>query len=123
LVIVNRFRYTLRMRKTAAAQPAVCGTVEAAFNLLGRKWAGLIIHVLSGGALHFCDLERAVPGVSARMLSERIKELEAAGVVTRTVHAGAPVRVTYALSDKGRALVPVMRGIEKWAHAWEAGSR
>jgi DNA-binding HxlR family transcriptional regulator len=123
LVIVKRPGYIRGMSKRAGVQPAVCSTVESAFNLLGRKWAGLIVHVLSSGPLHFCDMERAVPGVSARMLSERIKELEEAGVVTRTVHGGAPVRVVYALSDKGKALVPVMRGIEKWARAWDSGGK
>jgi DNA-binding HxlR family transcriptional regulator len=99
--------------------PTVCESVEAAFNLLGRKWAGLVVHVLAQRSLHFSELEDAIPGVSARVLTERIRDLEEAGVVTRTVSAGPPVRVFYALSDKGRALVPVMAGIEKWARDWE----
>jgi len=52
------------------------------------------------------------------MLTERLKELEAAGIVTRTVDTGTPVRTTYQLTEKGRALIPVMRGIEQWARAW-----
>ncbi len=106
------------MKAKVAVAPALCASVEAAFNLLGRKWAGLVIHVLACGQLHFSELEEAIPGVSARMLTERIRELEEAGVVTRTVQAGPPVRVLYSLSEKGRALVPVMAGIEKWARAW-----
>jgi DNA-binding HxlR family transcriptional regulator len=98
----------------------VCPSVESAFALIGRKWAGLIIHVLSAGPLHFCELERAIPSVSARMLAERVKDLEAAGIVSRSVYTGPPVRVTYQLSEKGRALIPVMRGIENWAHTWSA---
>jgi DNA-binding HxlR family transcriptional regulator len=96
----------------------LCPSVEAAFNLLGRKWAGLVIHVLASGSLRFCELERAIPGVSARVLTERMKELEAEGIVSRTVDTGTPVRVTYGLTDKGKALVPVMRGIERWARSW-----
>lgn len=101
---------------------AVCPTVEEAFDLLARKWAGLVIHCLAGGPLHFSELEHAIAGVSSRMLAERLKELEHAGVVTRTVETGIPVRTLYELSDKGRALVPVMKGIERWAQAWGASS-
>jgi DNA-binding HxlR family transcriptional regulator len=98
----------------------VCPSVENAFALLGRKWAGLIIHVLAGGPMHFCDLEKAIPSVSARMITERVKDLEASGIVQRTVFTGTPVRVTYRLSEKGRALIPVMKGIEAWARTWSA---
>ncbi len=98
----------------------VCPDVERAFSLLGRKWASLIIHVLSDGPLYFCELERAIPSVSARMLTERVKDLESAGIVSRTVYTGTPVRVSYQLSEKGRALIPVMKGIEKWARNWSA---
>jgi DNA-binding HxlR family transcriptional regulator len=100
----------------------LCPSVEAAFNLLGRKWAGLVIHSLAGGSLHFCELERAIPGVSARVLTERMKELEAEGIVSRTVDTGTPVHVSYGLTDKGKALVPVMRGIERWARSWSGAT-
>ena len=100
-------------------QPAaLCSTVEKAFEMLTRKWSGLIIRELSGGRRHFCEVERGIPSVSARMLTERMRELEAAGVVRRTVDTGTPVRTLYELTEKGRALVPVMRGIEDWAKAW-----
>ncbi len=96
----------------------ICPRVERAFELLGRKWAGLIIHVLSEGPLYFCEIERAIPSVSARMLTERVKELETVGIVSRTVHTDTPVRVSYRLAEKGRALIPVMKGIERWARTW-----
>ena len=92
--------------------------MERAFNLLGRKWTGLVIHALAEASRHFCEVEKAIPGVSARVLAARLRELEAEGLVARTVHTGTPVRVSYALTVKGRALVPVMRGIERWALAW-----
>jgi DNA-binding HxlR family transcriptional regulator len=98
----------------------ICPAVEGAFNLLARKWAGLVIHVLASGGRRFSELECAIPGVSPRMLNERIKELEEAGIVTRSVETARPVRVRYELTDKGRALLPVVRGIEKWARAWAA---
>ncbi len=97
---------------------ALCPSVERAFEVLTRKWTGLIIRELSGGSRHFCDLEKGIPAVSARMLTERMKELEAEKVITRTVLTGSPVRVVYDLTDKGRALVPIMHGIEVWAHQW-----
>jgi len=105
------------MEKTTA--PAgLCSSVERAFTILGRKWAGLIIRQLSSGPLHFNELEKGIPALSARMLTERIKEMEAEGILTRTVLTGTPVRVVYALTEKGRALIPVMRGIEAWARQW-----
>ena len=97
---------------------ALCPTVERAFDLLGRKWAGLIIRELSDGPRFYREVEKGIPSVSARMLSERIKELEAEGIVTRTVQPGSPIRVVYELTEKGRALIPVMQGIESWARTW-----
>ena len=96
----------------------LCPAVEKAFDVLGRKWTGLIIRELSGGSRHFCDMEKGIPSLSARMLTERMRELEAAGIVRRTVDTGSPVRTSYDLTEKGRALIPVMRGIEQWARAW-----
>jgi DNA-binding HxlR family transcriptional regulator len=103
-----------------ADEPLICPSVEGAFNLLARKWMGLVVHVLATGPRHFCELEREIPGVSARLLTERIKELEAEGIVTRTVSTGRPVRVVYELTAKGRGLVPVLRGLAKWARSWSA---
>ena len=101
------------------AQPdELCPAVEKAFDVLGRKWTGLIIRELSAGPRHFCDVERGISSVSARMLTERMKELEAASIVRRIVDTGTPVRTTYELTEKGRALIPVMRGIEHWALTW-----
>jgi DNA-binding HxlR family transcriptional regulator len=103
------------------AQPEqLCPAVEKAFDVLGRKWTGLIIRELSGGPHHFCDMEKGIPSLSARMLTERMRELEAAGIVRRTVDTGSPVRTSYDLTEKGRALIPVMRGIEQWARAWSS---
>jgi DNA-binding HxlR family transcriptional regulator len=100
------------------APSALCPSVERAFTILGRKWAGLIIRELSADARHFSELKAGIPSVSARMLAERIRELEAEGIVSRTVQTATPVRVLYGLTDKGRELVPVMKGIEEWARAW-----
>jgi DNA-binding HxlR family transcriptional regulator len=99
----------------------VCASVERAFALLGRKWAGLIVHVLAGGPLHFCEVQQAIGSLSARMLAARMKELEAAGLVRRTVETGSPVRVRYGLTEKGKALEPALGGVEQWARRWLEG--
>jgi DNA-binding HxlR family transcriptional regulator len=94
---------------------ALCPRVEAAFALLARKWVGLIIYSLAGGELFFCDLERAMPALSARVLTQRVRELEGEGLVVRRVGTGSPVRVSYRLSEKGAALARVVAGIADWA--------
>ena len=99
----------------------VCPGVERAFELLGRKWAGLIVHVLSGGPRYFCEVEQAIGAMSARMLAARLKELMAEGLVRRTVQTGSPVRVRYSLTAKGKALEPALRGVEQWARKWYKG--
>ncbi len=104
------------MAETEAGR--VCSSVERAFGLLGRKWAGLIVHVLAAGPRHFCEVQQAIGSLSARMLAARLRELEAEGLVRRTVQTGSPVRVQYSLTDKGKALEPALRAVEQWARKW-----
>jgi DNA-binding HxlR family transcriptional regulator len=85
---------------------------------MGRKWIGLIVHVLAEGEKRFSELAETVPGISARILSQRLAELESNGLVTRTVVPDSPVRVHYALTDKGMELRPVLSGLADWAHRW-----
>jgi len=92
--------------------------VQAAFELLGKKWTGLILHELLSGERSFSELERAVPSLSSRMLALRMKELESTDLLVRQVEPGPPLRVAYRLTDKGKALGPVMRGIAAWARVW-----
>ncbi|MCX7788872.1 MAG: helix-turn-helix transcriptional regulator [Spirochaetes bacterium] len=101
----------------------ICPVVEQAFLLLGKKWVGLILHTLSGGPLHFCELERVLRGLSARMLSHRVKELEEKGLVERKVYTGNPVRVTYGLTEKGKDLIPVLTSFVAWARRWEKSDK
>ena len=96
----------------------LCPKVESAFELLGKRWSGLIIHVLMDGAKRFKEISAIIPGMSDRMLAERFKELEAAGIVERRVYPETPVRIEYSLTEKGRALEPVIREMEKWANEW-----
>ena len=115
MLIVNKKCYIFFSMNTEAG---ICKTIESAFELLGKKWTGQIIHVLMDGDRHFCDLTRALPALSDRMLSLRMRELEEAGIVIREVSDSAPVRVIYRLTPKGKALKPMLDSISDWAYAW-----
>jgi len=90
-------------------------SVESAFDLLGKRWTGLIIQALLNGQRRFKEVADSVPGVSDRMLSERFKELEEAGIVRRVVYPETPVRIEYMLTERGFALKPVIEQIREWA--------
>jgi DNA-binding HxlR family transcriptional regulator len=99
--------------------PTCCPLYHEAIELIGRRWTGAIVEVLlQGGCLRFSEISQAVPQVSDRLLSERMKELEARGVVRRTVKPGPPVRVEYALTDMGESLEPALSEIKTWARQW-----
>jgi DNA-binding HxlR family transcriptional regulator len=93
----------------------VCPHYHRAVELIGRRWAGAILYALTGGPLHFAELKEAVPGMSDRLLSCRLKELEETGLVRREVKPGNRVRVSYELTPKGRSLEPVMGELRDWA--------
>lgn len=99
-----------------------CPFYHEAIELIGRRWTGAIVAVLlDGGRLRFSEIAHAVPQLSDRLLSERMKELEARGVVTRHVEPGPPVRVLYELTDMGRSLQPALQELKSWAQQWLAG--
>lgn len=96
---------------------SVCPRFDKAMSILGQRWTGLIIYQLLAGPQRFCTVEAAMP-ISARVLSERLKDLEREGIVNRQVYPETPVRIEYSLTDKGMALEPLMKEIEKWAESW-----
>jgi DNA-binding HxlR family transcriptional regulator len=98
-----------------AGRPACCSLYHHAIELVGKRWTGAILLVLLDGPLHFSGIRQLVPELSDRLLSERLKELEAEGVVERRVLDGAPVRVEYSLTPKGRALEPALKALKEWA--------
>lgn len=102
----------------AAVKPSVCGVFHRASELIGRRWTGAIIFVLLRDRCRFADLRAAIPGITDRMLSERLQELEGEGIVERLVIPETPVRVEYSLSAKGRALAKPVEAIGHWAHDW-----
>lgn len=89
-----------------------------AFDLLGKRWTGVVLGTLRGGPAGFRALARSVEGISDSMLSDRLGELCDAGLVTRTVTEGPPLSVTYALTDAGRALLPALEQITRWAEEY-----
>ena len=105
--------------KKEAMNLQVCGVFHRAIELIGRRWTGAIISMMLKGAERFCEFREAIPGISDRLLTERLKELEDARIVVREVGDSRPPSVTYRLTDKGRALAPVLDGISEWAGAWE----
>jgi DNA-binding HxlR family transcriptional regulator len=106
-------------RASGAAKPQqVCPHFHGAVELIGRRWAGAILYALTSGPLHFAELKDAVPGMSDRLLSHRLKELEEADLVRREVHSGNRIRVSYELTRKGHSLEPVMGGLRDWARHW-----
>ena len=96
----------------------VCPYYHAAVEMLGKRWTGAIVHALLAGPMRFSALSQAIPQISDRLLSMRLKELEAGGLVARRVWDDAPVRVEYELTPKGRALEPVIGSLRQWAREW-----
>lgn len=93
----------------------LCQRAARIFELLGKRWSGLVVDLLLQRPARFSELARAVPGLSERVLGERLRELEEAGVVERTVDPGPPITVTYALTELGAALEPAMAELRTWA--------
>ena len=92
--------------------------VEVTLGLVGGKWKSLVIWHLCGRTLRFSELSRAMPGVTAKMLTMQLRELETSGLVKRTIYAEVPPRVEYSLTDKGRSAVPILQSICRWSGAY-----
>ena len=93
----------------------ICPHFHAAVELIGKRWAGVILWALIDRSAYFGELRAAIPGMSDRLLSRRLRELEAEGIVERAVHPGTPARVSYALTAAGRGLEPTLRELHDWA--------
>ena len=95
-----------------------CPAYSHAMEIIGRRWTGAIIRSMLAGASRYSEVVAAVPGLSDRLLSERLKELESEGIVERKVTPSTPVRIDYALTEKGLALASVVREVASWAERW-----
>jgi len=98
--------------------PPVCARFHRAVELIGSRWTGAIIQTLLQGKTRYALIKAAIPDITDRMLSERLRSLEAEDLVTRWVIAATPVRVEYELTDKGRSLENALREIGTWAERW-----
>ena len=105
-------------KENGARRHGCCPLYHEAVELVGRRWTGAILRVLMDGPLRFSEIGQAVPELSDRLLSERMKELEARGIVERRVWPGPPLRVEYSLSAMGRELGPALHELQRWAERW-----
>jgi len=101
-----------------ALQRALCARFHRAVELVGRRWTGAVIQLLLHGRMRYAALRDAIPDISDRMLSERLRELESEAIVARIVIPETPIRVEYELTEKGRALERALAEIGKWAERW-----
>jgi len=98
--------------------PQMCPRFEKAMELLSKRWTALIVFQLLKGPQRFARIESSLPNLSGKVLSERLKELEAEGIVQRNVYPETPVRIEYRLTDKGQALAPLFDSIQAWSSRW-----
>jgi DNA-binding HxlR family transcriptional regulator len=100
----------------------LCPRFHKAIELIGSRWTGAVLRLLMSGPGRFAELRDAIPEISDRMLSERLRVLEAEGIIVRHVSPDPPVRVEYALTDKGRELQQSLEAIGAWAEKWVEAS-
>lgn len=96
----------------------LCSRFLAAADLLGRRWTGVILRILMDGPCRFGELTERIGTISERVLSERLKDLEAEGILERHVDPGPPIRSEYRLTEKGQAFWKVIDELGKWAERW-----
>lgn len=104
-----------------AASPAIeshVGCIAAAMEIIGNKWTALILRDLTTGPKRFGELERSLAGISPRTLSQRVDDLEAHGIITKQMFAEVPPRCEYALTEKGRDLVPILKQMAVWGEKY-----
>ena len=99
-------------RHTGACSPGCA--VEATLRLIDGKWKGVILYHLLEGTLRFNEIRRRLASVTQRMLTNQLREMDADGLITRTVYAEVPPKVEYSLTERGRSLEPVIRALKTW---------
>lgn len=98
-------------------QPTICPKFEKAISLLSQRWTALVIYQLLSGPQRFSEIQSAI-GISGKVLSDRLKELEHKNIVERKVFPETPVIIEYSLSEKGHSMEPILKTIEDWSQAW-----
>lgn len=105
-----------------APNPDVQCPVTRCLSVIGGKWKPVIIFCIVNGVDRFGALQRAIPNITKQMLTKQLRELEADGLVTRTVYPQVPPRVDYALTGKGRSILPVIEAMKAWGGAQVSAS-
>ncbi|QLH43150.1 MAG: winged helix-turn-helix transcriptional regulator [Coxiellaceae bacterium] len=103
---------TARSRRSSRCHPACA--VEAALDVIGNKWKGVILYHLLDGTKRFNELRRLIPGVTQRMLTLQLRELEADGVISRQVYPQVPPKVEYSMTEYGKSLSPILLSLREW---------
>jgi DNA-binding HxlR family transcriptional regulator len=101
-------------------QESYCASFQHGIEVIGRRWTGAILQVMLGGATRYSDIRDSIPGLTDRLLSDRLRELEAEGILERVVLPEVPVCIRYHLTEKGRELVPIIETIQAWSSKWAA---
>jgi len=102
----------------AGYEPDFCPRYHHSIELIGKRWTGVILRELLRGANRFSQLSNAIPDLTDKLLAERLKQLEAEGVVERRIYPETPVRIEYVLTEKGHDLEGVVREVSRWAEYW-----
>jgi len=103
--------------KARVQEDARC-TIERTLEVIGSKWTTLVVRELLGGTKRFGEMRERLTGISPKTLTDRLRDLEAHGLVTRTVYPEVPPRVEYTLTEKGRALRPIFEAMSAWGERW-----
>lgn len=96
----------------------ICPRFEKAVEILSKRWTALIVYQLLSGPQRFVEIDNAIPNISGKVLTDRLRELEAEEIVRRDVYPEIPVRIEYSLTEKGKALAPLFESITCWADQW-----
>ena len=108
----------MAMRTMNPVHEATTCAVAATAEIIGAKWTALLVHDLSEGPRRFSELERSCHGISPRTLAERLRALEAEGILERQSYPEAPPRVEYSLTPKGESLLPIIDAMREFGHGW-----
>jgi DNA-binding HxlR family transcriptional regulator len=117
-VAVPKSRYRIESLPMVGGGLEYSAPFQRAIELIGKRWTGAVVKALLPAPARFNQLLAGIPGISDRVLTERLRELESEGIVERLVDPGPPVRVSYRLTSRGRALEPVLAAVLDWAEGW-----
>lgn len=98
-------------------RPTICPKFEKAISIISQRWTALVIYQLLSGPKRFSEIQSSI-GISGKVLSDRLKELEQMDIVNRKVIPATPVMIEYSLTEKGRSMERILKSIEEWSQQW-----